>query len=166
MERITLPGIPANASAYLLDDGRIYRVHLDLKTPEDKLSTADYVEIETRGYEVDESGALILDGNGEPKLIKAQRARIPLANVRNGTDSVKPGWVMVPEAPRAEGEEVPEDDVSELPTTANEGDVLRFGGIVYRYTLGLYEACRRMRLTEVPPVVAALDAATLASLRP
>lgn len=154
METININGTPPNVGHYRLDDGRCIRIVLALVTKEVDLPTASFIEVETRGYEITDAGDFVTDANLEPVTIKAQRARIPLEPVRAGLDSMKPGWVLTDEEP---------GDLDEhfaLPEVAEHDDRVLMGGHVYRYTLGLYEKVRRMRVSEVaaPPVALDLDA--------
>lgn len=169
MKKIEVPDIASNATAYQLDDGRIYRVHMVLVTPAQLLATADYVEVETRGYQIAANGAFMVDDNGEPIMLTPQRARIPLVNVRSGLDTVKPGWVK--QAPIPEGRELDTTGARKLktlPKTGEPGEKVLIGDELHAYTDGLYDHVRRSRLanlaTETP--VAPLDAATLADLTP
>ena len=146
MKRIDVSDLPANAAAYELEDGRIFRVHLELKTPTDQLATAQDVEVETRGYQINAAGAFMVDDNLEPITLAPQRARIPLANVREGRDTMKPGWREVTEQPDPE---TPARKLKKLPATAEPGDVVLVDDKFYAYTEGLYESVRRHRLLEL-----------------
>lgn len=148
MKRIDVKDLPANAAAYELDDGRIFRVHLDLKTPTDQLATANDVEVETRGYQINEAGAFMIDDNQEPITLPPQRARIPLANVREGRDTMKPGWVEQVYDPAGE-EPVDARKLKKLPATGTPGEQVLTDGKLYTYSDGLYESVRRNRLLEV-----------------
>lgn len=155
MNRIDVKDLPSNATAYQLDDGRIYRIHMNLITPVSQLATADYVEVETNGYQIDKSGAFMVDDNGEPIMLPKQRARIPLANVRAGTDSVKPGWQVqsLPEDEAARDEALKgARKLKKLPSTAQPGDRVMVGDDLYVYGLGLYESVRRGRLNSIAPL--------------
>lgn len=152
MESIEVVDLPANASAYQLDDGRIFRVHLDLKTPMSLLAQANDIEVETRGYQINEAGVIQLNANLEPIMLPPQRARIPLVNVREGRDLMKPGWVeraYTPEAGVPEGTQ----ELEELPATGTPGEPVLTGGKLYSYTKGLYESVRISRLSELGAAV-------------
>lgn len=152
MKRIEIADTHQSASNYELADGRILRIHMKLITPKEQLATADFVEVETRGFEVDKKGSFIVDAEGMPVQIAPQRARIPLANVRQGMDSVKPGWIKqslpTDEAARTQALE-PHKPLKNLPKTGEAGDVKRMGDDLYTWTEGLYEQVRRGRLAEV-----------------
>ena len=175
MKRIEIADLAKNAFAYELDDGRVYRLHMNLITPVDKLATADYVEVETNGYEIDKHGNFVVDDNGEPITLAKQRARIPLANVRAGTDSIKEGWQAQampseksdPEAYAATVEGAKK--LKKLPKTGEQGDKVMVDGTVYAYGLGLYEQVRRQRLAQVAPsssAPSALDQEAIDALIP
>lgn len=149
MERIDVKDLPANATAYRLDDGRIFRVHLDLKTPAEQIATATDVEVETRGYQINEAGAFMIDDNQEPITLPTQRARIPLENVRQGADTMKPGWQ---ERTAPENEDHPVKKLKNLPKTGAPGDEVSVDGKFYVYTEGLYESVRRNRIAELGAV--------------
>lgn len=154
MERIEVVDLPANASAYQLDDGRIFRVHLDLKTPMSLLAQANDIEVETRGYQINEAGVIQLNANLEPIMLPPQRARIPLANVREGRDVMKPGWVeraYDPEAPLPEGTQ----ELEALPATGMPGELVLLDSDdkLYAYSNGLYESVRISRLSELGAAV-------------
>lgn len=171
MKRIEVPDLASNATAYELDDGRIYRVHLILLTPAQNLATADYVEVETRGYQIIANGAFLVDDNGEPIMLPPQRARIPLANVRAGADTVKPGWVKqnLPEDEAALVEAVKgAKKLKNLPKSAEPGEKVQVGEELFAYGEGLYDQVRRGRLSALAPenAVTPLDAATLADFTP
>lgn len=152
MKRIEVKGLPANITAYELTDGSIYRIHMDMITPVDQLSTASDVEVETRGYLIDKDGSLLIDENLEPITLPRQRARIPLANVRAGADTMKPGWVK---------QNLPEDEaqraaalegvkkLKNLPKTGEPGDTAHVGDELFVYGEGLYDSVRRGRLADL-----------------
>lgn len=151
MKRIDVKDLPSNAAAYELDDGRIFRVHLDLKTPTDQLATAQDVEVETRGYQINEAGAFMIDDNQEPITLPPQRARIPLGNVREGRDTMKPGWVEQAYDPAGE-EPVGARKLKKLPATGTPGEQVLTDGKLYSYSDGLYESVRRHRILELGSV--------------
>jgi len=175
MKRIEVSDLARNAQAYQLDDGRIYRIHLNLLTPVDKLATADYLEVETNGYQIDKSGAFMVDDNGEPITLAKQRARIPMANVRAGADSVKAGWQA-----QATPDENSDPDayasaiegarkLKKLPKTGEPGDRVLVDGQLYAYGEGLYEQVRQSRLAQIDAGAGTLDAlddAAVADLLP
>lgn len=148
MKRIDVKDLPANAAAYELDDGRIFRVHLELKTPTDQLATAQDIEVETRGYQINADGAFMVDDNLEPITLPAQRARIPLGNVREGRDTMKPGWVEQPYDPAA-GISEGTRQLKKLPATGTPGEQVLTGDKLYSYSDGLYESVRLHRLLEL-----------------
>ena len=172
MKKIDIKDLPSNATAYQLDDGRIYRIHMTLITPVSQLATADYVEVETNGYQIDKSGAFMVDENQEPIMLPKQRARIPLANVRAGTDSVKPGWqVQQPSS----GDTFTEEELKgarklkKLPATAEQGDRVLVDDELYAYGQGLYESVRMGRLSQItqePAAPSPLDQAAIDDLIP
>lgn len=171
MKRIEIPDTVGSASNYELDDGRIIRIHLRLVTPVEQLGNADYVEVETRGFEVDKKGSFIVDNEGMPIAIAPQRARIPLTNVKQGLDSVKAGWIKntLPEDKDALAAALePHKSLKNLPKTGDTGDVKRVGDELYTWTDGLYEQVRRGRLAEIANVKPAvkLDEETINSLIP
>jgi len=171
MKRVNIQDLPANATAYELDDGRIYRMHLTLMTPTSKLNTVDYVEVETKGYRIDKSGAFMVDENQEPIMLAPQRARVPLGNIRTGSDTAKPGWVR---------QNLPEDEneraevtkgvkkLKNLPKEGVVGDAVMVGDEMFGYSDGVYERVRMARLESLPQEAAAtpLDDATIQSLIP
>lgn len=169
MQRIEVPNLPANASAYQDDAGNIYRVHLDLKTPIETLTSASsYVEVETRGYLIDASGSLLVDDNLEPIMLPAQRARIPMGNIINGTDTASPGWVKQPlpedEAARSEALKSGRK-LKHLPKSGTVGELVIVDDELYAFSEGLYEAVKRGRVAAAAPApVAAPDALSAAVL--
>lgn len=172
MKRINVADLAANATAYELDDGRVYRIHMNLITPVQNLATADYVEVETKGYQIDKSGAFMVDDNGEPITLPPQRARIPLANVRAGLDTVKPGWVAqnLPEDEAAQAEALKgARKLKKLPSEGEAGDKVLVDDVLYGWGDGLYDQVRRQRLADLAPMAdapAALDDATIQDLIP
>lgn len=172
MKKIEISDTAKNAVNYEMDDGRIYRIHMDLLTPTASLPTADYVEVETRGYEIAKNGAFVVDDNGEPITLKTQRARIPLANFRAGIDTMKPGWVKqtLPEDEAAAAEAVKDArKLKKLPASAESGDKVVVGDELYAYSEGLYDAVRQQRLREVKPntdAPAVLDESAIEGLIP
>lgn len=172
MKRINIADLAPNATAYQLDDGRVYRIHMNLITPVQSLSTADFVEVETKGYQIDKTGAFMVDDNGEPVMLPPQRARIPLANVRAGLDTVKPGWVAqtLPEdeAERAEALKGARR-LKKLPGEGEAGDKVLVDDVLYGWGDGLYDQVRRQRLADLgaaPDAPAPLDDATIQALIP
>lgn len=164
MKRIEVKDLPANVTAYELADGSIYRIHMDLITPVDQLAAAADVEVETRGYLIDKNGSLLIDENLEPITLPRQRARIPLANVRAGADTVKPGWVQrdAPTDPEASVRKL-----KNLPKTAEAGDEVVVDDKFYIYSDGIYEQVRRNRLASLDvPAAETLDPEMVANLIP
>lgn len=156
MKRIEIADTADNASNYQLEDGRIYRIHMKLITPKEQLATSDYVEVETRGFEVTKNGSFVVDDDGVPVSLPLQRARLPLANVRAGNDTAKPGWVKqdLPGDEEARAEHLSgHSKLKAIPKTGSPGDVKRVGDELYSYTEGLYDQVRRARLNEVLPLV-------------
>lgn len=151
MKRIDVKDLPSNVSAYELDDGRIFRVHLELKTPVDQLATAGDVEVETRGYQINAQGALLVNDSQEPIMLAPQRARIPLTNVRSGLDTVKPAWVKQVFADDASREKLTEGvkKLKHLPKTGEPGDSVMVGDDMFVFSDGLYESVRRSRAAEI-----------------
>lgn len=176
MNRIDIKDNPANASNYELEDGRIVRVHLRLLTPDSELAKAEFIDVETVAYEITKSGAFVVDDNGEPITLPKQRTRIPLANVRAGADSMKPGWTRQdlsydPKNPRDDVADVKQ--LKALPKSGKSGDrvYVEADKSTYVYTDGLYETVRHSRVAEmlsiVPiAVVQTLTADQLKDLRP
>lgn len=172
MKRIEIADTAASAANYELDDGRIFRIHLKLITPQEQLGSADFVEVETRGFEVTKNGSFVVDDDGMPVLLAPQRARIPLANIRSGLDSAKPGWIKqtLPDDKDARAQVLdPHKSIKTLPKSGEPGDVKRVGDELYTYTDGLYEQVRRGRIGEVlntKQSAPKLDADAVASLVP
>jgi hypothetical protein len=156
MKTVNIKGTPPAATNYQLDDGRIYRILLFLLTPESALATADDVSVETRGYEVTQDGSFVIDDNGEPITLPNQRARIPMANVRNGSATMKAGW-NAQNLPEEEDDEAYKEatagarKLKKLPSEGEVGEKVLVDGTLYVYELGLYETIRQMRLQEVKP---------------
>lgn len=165
MERINT--YPPGSTTYRMDDGRIFRVHLSLVTSPEALATGDRIEVLTRGYQLTEEGSFVTDSEGEPVTIKEQRAIIPMGNIRNGTASVKPGWLKLPEDQQtvAESDDDPLDTIAQ---PGSEGDVRRMeDGFLYRWTDGEYELIRMRRLADAPPAPQPpLDPAVIADFTP
>lgn len=171
MKKIAIKDTPAGAENYQLEDGRIFRIYLDLKTPVAQLATAESIDVETRGYQIDKSGAFMVDDNQEPIFLQPSRSRIPMANIRSGTDTAKPGWVQ---QVVLEGDELAEEDMKSvrklknLPKTGEPGDRVVVGDELYAWSDGVYDSIRRARLTNLPQEKAdtPLDDATVESLIP
>lgn len=175
MKKVEIADTVASATNYQLDDGRIIRIHTKLITPEAQLADADFVEIETRGFEVTKSGAFVVDDDGVPVMIAPQRARIPLGNVRAGVDSVKPGWIKqtLPDDEAAKAAALdPHKKLKNLPKTSEPGELARVGDELYTWTDGLYESVRRGRIAETAAAASAaankpkLDQASIDALKP
>ena len=152
MKRIEIADTHQSASNYELEDGRVIRIHMKLITPKEQLASADFVEVETRGFEVDKRGAFVVDGEGMPITIAPQRARIPLANVRQGMDAVKPGWIK--QSLPTDKEQLatvlePHKAIKNLPKTGTTGDIKRVGDELFTWTDGLYEQVRKGRLADL-----------------
>lgn len=172
MKRVDIPDLPENATAYQLDDGRYYRVHLRLITPVQNLATADYVEVETNGYQIDKSGAFMVNDDQEPITLEKQRARIPLSQFRAGLDTLKPGWVKqtLPDDEVAQAEALKDArKLKTLPKTGESGDKVLSNDELYVWSDGLYDAVRRARVAGIAPDAEApepLDEEIIANMIP
>lgn len=161
MNKLTIEGTARNASVYKLDDGRIFRVHLNLITPVDNIASASFLEIETNGYQISLDGSLVLDGNGEPITISRQRARIPMGSIRDGRDTVHPRWREI------EGDPGDAPEFQDLPESSEPGDRAVLNGKLYVFDEGIYERIRRQRVSETGPALPPpLDQEAVASLIP
>jgi len=164
MERITTLNLPSSQSAYRMQDGTIWRVQLDLITQPQDAKNAEFLEAETSAIRINEDGSLVM--NGEDTItLPPQRVRIPLHHVRRGHDDVKPGWVKDEHdfakrtASAGKG--------NAFPKNPNEGDIFIRQGQLYRYTLGLYETCRRLRVADLDKApVEDLDPSVIGRLAP
>lgn len=173
MKVVNVKGTPDGAANYELEDGRIFRVILKLKTPDEQIASADHLTLEAVGYEITKDGAFVVDERyGEPVTLRAQATQLPLAGIRAGTETAKPGWVRqaLPEG------EVERDSVLEgvkklkrLPGGGKDGDLLNIEGELYSWSEGTYEGLRRALLQQVQTpgtLGTAPDPEQLAALRP
>jgi len=151
MKKVKIAGTPAAGTNYELDDGRVIRILLFLRTPVDQLATATDLTVETRGYEINKEGAFIIDDNGEPIMFKSQISRIPMANVKDKGSTLKEGWVIQPRPDDDETWEQMTEGVKKLknlPKDAEAGDRVIVNHDLYMFQEGIYEAIRKGRLQE------------------
>lgn len=144
---------PAGATMIETDDGRFFRIHTKVLTPEADIPKVDMLQVQTHGYEVDKSGNLMVDENDEPIMLDKQITSIPMANIHNGSDTMNPGWMAQdlaydPENPREDQKDIRQ--LKSVPKEGNPGDRVysKTDKATYVYSPGQYANIRERRVSD------------------
>ncbi len=152
METVNIKNLPPGTSVLKHGD-RYFRIILKVLTPEADIPTAQMLQVQSWGYEVNKDNALMVDGNDEPIMLEKQMTSIPLSNIHNGNDTMNGGWVAQdmsydPENPTEEQKSIRQ--LKNLPKDGSPGDrvYLKEEKQTYFYSPGQYQNIRERRVSD------------------
>lgn len=153
MDTVNVKGTASGATIVKTDDGRYFRIHTKVLTPEAEIPNASLLQVQTHGYEVDKNGAFLVDGNDEPIMLEKSITSIPLENIRNGSDTMNGGWVAQdlaydPDEPREDQKDIRQ--LKAVPKEGKPGDRVysKDAKQTYVYSPGQYANIRERRISD------------------